>query len=324
MEYAELARAYKAERDTYEALAAYAAQQIETALEDANIYAAVSCRAKEVDSFVTKALVGGRYDDPLKQITDKAGIRVVVAYAEQVPLVEGVVRALVTVTNRDQKLDALAFNENGYLGVHLDVHLEAGDGVDADWVGRTFEIQIRTIAQGAWAEISHEQLYKPAVEVPDPLKRRIYRLVALVELFDNEVAGFLQEARSTPGYEEAQALEPLQRELLRLGVRRRPDKQLSLLLAAALVPLYGVSSDRVYPDYVEEWAKGSEDGLRNIVAEAEGLEDANPLLKQPELLLICERLDNDVRRLERAWPDEVPYAWLEELGQSWGRPVEPR
>jgi hypothetical protein len=33
------------------------------------------------------------------------------------------VRSFLQVASREEKLDALAFNENGYLGVHLDTRL---------------------------------------------------------------------------------------------------------------------------------------------------------------------------------------------------------
>ena len=43
-------------------------------------------------------------------------------------------------------------------------------------------------------------LLEENVPTPDELKRRIYRLVALVELFDNEVAAFLDQVHVLPGY----------------------------------------------------------------------------------------------------------------------------
>lgn len=322
--YASLADAFREERPTYERLASQMEERLRARLKEEAIHAMVSSRAKDVESFVAKALVGNRYANPMDEIGDKAGVRVMLVYEEDVVRVEAICRELFDVRNREQKLDALAYNENGYLGVHLDTLLHRADteGEAEALRGRQAEIQIRTMAQSAWAEISHEQLYKPAVEVPDPLKRRIYRLVSLVELFDLEVTGFLHEARETPGYAEAQALIPLQRELLTFDTRLKPDRQLSLLMAAAIVPLYDRDAPEVFPDVIEPWldeAKRAEAG--NVLGQSAETENPNPLLRQPEIFLIWERLENDRRHLQDAWPDEVPYAWLEEIAESWAVPI---
>lgn len=318
----ELWAAYEAERPIYERLAGHVGRMLARALEETGIPTTVTARAKETESFVTKALLKG-YDDPMSEIGDKAGVRVTVVYSEDVPEVEATVRGLMPVINSEQKLDALAYNQAGYLGVHLDTVLRAEDAqaVDPSFVGRRVEIQIRTMVQSAWAEVSHEQLYKPAADVPDRLKRQIYRLVSLVELFDLEVERFLADARSTPGFAEAQALRPLTQELLRrFDVRRRPDRQLSLVMAARLVPLYESPPADVYPRFLQPWIHENEPALRVHFDEAHAL-PLNPLARQPEVFIIFERLANDPRRLEAAWPDVVPRAWLVELAGAWGTPV---
>jgi ppGpp synthetase/RelA/SpoT-type nucleotidyltranferase len=316
----EVAQAYEKQRPLYETLVTDACERFAEALRKEGIYAQVTGRVKETDTFVTKALVGNRYADPLNEIADKVGIRAVLAYDEHVDPVEGIARRLFDVIHKDQKLDALAYNENGYLGVHLDARLYAADAarLGAELGGLIFEIQIRTIAQSAWAEVSHQQLYKPPVELPDPLKRRIYRLVSLVELFDNEVQGFLDEARGTPGFAEADAVAPLRDVLLnRFDRRYTPDRRLSLAMAAALVPLYDCEPSEVFAR-LQVWIVENEDGLRNVLDEAAETTVANPLLRQPECFLLFERLDNDRARVVEAWPEGVPEDWLREAAQAWG------
>ena len=48
------------------------------------------------------------------------------------------------------------------------------------------EIQVRTILQHAWAAIDHELTYKKTEEAPKNLRRRLFRLSALLELADDE------------------------------------------------------------------------------------------------------------------------------------------
>ena len=50
----------------------------------------------------------------------------------------------------------------------------------------SFEIQIRTILQHAWAEINHDRNYKLTGILPDHIRRRFQLLSAVLELADKE------------------------------------------------------------------------------------------------------------------------------------------
>lgn len=318
--YAQVFRAYADERAHYDRLIALVAPALDRAVKSAAINGSVKGRSKEPHSFAVKALLKG-YANPLEEIGDKAGVRVTVIYEEDVPRVEAIVRDRLHVIRCESKIDALAYNEFGYLGVHCDCRLKDEDAIgdNGDLAGRRLEVQIRTMAQSAWAEVSHEQLYKPPADVPDELKRQIHRLVALVELFDGEVTRFRAAANATPGYSEAQALLPLQAELLqRFDVRVRPDRQLSLTMAAAIVPLYDEQPIEVYDARLRDWIATNEEALRIQFDEAQAL-PTNPLFLQPESFLIFERLSNAQMRLENAWPEAVPPAWYQELAGAWAR-----
>jgi ppGpp synthetase/RelA/SpoT-type nucleotidyltranferase len=320
LSYSDVLAAYVAEEPFYKWLVDIAIEKLEPALKTAVLTATVKGRAKTPESFATKAILKG-YARPLEQIGDKAGVRVTTIYERDLPRIEGIVRRLFHVISTESKLDALAYNEFGYLGIHCDCRLfdTEAKGSLADLAGRRVEIQIRTMAQSAWAEVSHEQLYKPAADVPDELKRQIHRLVALVELFDSEVERFRAEAAGTPGFREAEALAPLSKRMLEeFGLSRRSDRQLSLLMAAALVPLYGdIAPSKLYDDVLKPWVDDHDEALRVQFEEAQAL-SSNPLYFQPEVFMIFERLDNDQARLRNSWPELVPSAWLNQLAEAWG------
>ncbi len=322
MNYAEIVAAYEQELPYYEELARYAEEQLRAAVDAAGIYTTpITARAKEPSSFGIKATVGRKYERPLEQITDKAGARVTVFYERDVEPAVDVVKRTFQCVNVDRKLEALAYDQNGYLGTHLDVQLRDAQVAEtrAELAGRTFEVQVRTMAQSAWAEVSHAQLYKPPADVPATLKRRIYRLVALVELFDSEVESFRAEAARTEGYREAAAVRDLNVRLAGLGSTRAPNRQLTLELAAAIVPLYRRDAEDVRV-HLDAFVTANDDGLRNLIREAEALpaRELNPLLMQPELPMICERLGRDRISLEQAWPSSVPLSWLNDLAEKWG------
>lgn len=310
---------YAAEWDEWNALAQYVHRRLEEALTDLQVHGWVFARAKDPESYVRKVIVRG--EDP-DEIGDRAGVRVVLAYQLDLDRVERFVREQFTLIRREQKLEALAYNEIGYLGVHLDVRLREEDPEQPRFGTRRAEVQLRTLSQWAWAEISHEQLYKPAVEVPDEFKRRIYRLVALVELFDNEVTAFVAEAQSLPGYRESVVLPPLERELrTRFGIVANPDRAISRELAAVLVPLYeGIEPEAVYDQVLNPWIADHEADLR--VQLERGAHDRHPLIHQPEVLLIFERIDVASAVLAEVWPESIPRQLLIQLGRMWGREID--
>jgi ppGpp synthetase/RelA/SpoT-type nucleotidyltranferase len=318
--YAAVAEAFASERPAYAELATIVGTTMESRLDALGLETIVSWRAKDVGSFVKKALRKG-YDDPLAQIGDKAGVRVIVHYLADVPGVEALVAELCHVDRRESKLDALAYDELGYLGVHFDVRPKpelVATATTAGLENRRAEIQVHTKAQSAWAVVSHELLYKSAVQAPDDLRRDITRLVALVELFDDEVARFRDALESHPDFSEMSILKPLDDAIIHF-TGRRPDPGLSILSIPTVVRLYPEAPEDVFTARIEPFLRAESARLTAIFERYRNDERANPLLFQPEALLIFERLEHDRDRLKAAWPvDKLPLDLLESMAAIWG------
>lgn len=166
-------------------------------LDDAGInYLSVSGRAKSPESFAAKAVReadGQRvYADPLEQITDQIGLRVITYLRADVAAVADVLRAQATVLT-DLDLGQVTAGEGrfGYASRHLllDLDDEALPVTSpAALRNHRWQVQIRTVLQHAWAEFEHEIRYKgtiPAQHVPD-LSRRFTLAAGLLELADRE------------------------------------------------------------------------------------------------------------------------------------------
>lgn len=316
----ELTTHYAAERPKYERLAAGLGTRIQDALERRGLEVIVQWRAKTIQSFVKKALRKG-YADPMVQIGDKAGVRVIVHFEADLPIVHDVVAGLCEISREETKLDALAYDQLGYLGTHLDVRAkdETLDEQDRDSLrGLAAEVQIHTKAQSAWAVVSHELLYKSPQELSPDIQRGITRLVALVELFDAEITRFRQAIESDPDFKDMAVLSPLDDDIVRFTARR-PDRALSAMVVPPVVRLHDQPAEDLYPTVLKPFIEQHEQTLQALYAAYRDDERANPLLFQPEALLIFERLANDPDRLRAAWPvDRLPLDLLESLGTIWG------
>lgn len=320
-EYAAVVDAYEAERSRYESLASLIGEGIRERLNRQGLETVVLWRAKDTMSFAKKALRKG-YSDPLTQIVDKAGVRVIVHYLDEVEIVEQTVAELCNIHAREQKVDALDYDQLGYLGVHLEVEPNAELARDnTDVAGLRAELQIHTKAQSAWAVVSHHLLYKAPVELSASIMRGITRLVALVELFDAEIQRFRQTIEEDPDFREMAVIETLDDHIIRYTARRH-DRALSALSVPALVRLHDVTPDRVVAERIEPFIRTNAAKLEELYERYRDDTRANPLLFQPEALLIFERMDNDPDQLRDAWPaDVLPLDLLDDLASIWGADI---
>jgi putative GTP pyrophosphokinase len=160
---------------------------ITTLLDDAGInYLSITGRTKSVASFAAKAVRtsedGPLYDDPLTQIADVVGVRVITYLQSDVAAVAQLFADQMTVIDdRDLGEETARAGRFGYASRHL---LLSSAAVPE----RAASVQVRTVLQHAWAEFEHDIRYKgvvPAEHAPD-LDRRFTLAAGLLELADRE------------------------------------------------------------------------------------------------------------------------------------------
>jgi predicted RNase H-like nuclease/ppGpp synthetase/RelA/SpoT-type nucleotidyltranferase len=153
-------------------------------LDDAGInYLSITGRTKSVASFAEKArrsTDGVRlYPDPLTDIGDQLGVRVITYVHSDVAAVADLLRDQVEVLDdRDMGEETAQEGRFGYASRHLQVSL----------AGRVVQVQIRTVLQHAWAEFEHDIRYKGTMpdEHARDFDRRFTLAAGLLELADRE------------------------------------------------------------------------------------------------------------------------------------------
>ncbi|OWA33497.1 hypothetical protein B9G55_22845 [Saccharibacillus sp. O16] len=152
----------------------------------------IEARTKEVESFSEKIYrKSQKYVDPLNEITDFTGIRIITNFLEEVEQIAAIIENefVVDRENSIDKGDLLSENEFGYRSVHFVVSLSESRITLPEWRNFSnlkFEIQIRTVLQHAWAGISHTLQYKNEADIPTQLKRNLFRLAGLFEIADEQ------------------------------------------------------------------------------------------------------------------------------------------
>lgn len=251
-------REFEANAKVYSRLAEEATFALEGELASRGIkFQAVSSRVKGSGSLREKA-ERLELTDPIRQVKDIVGVRVVVLFLSDLPRVEEALSDLFEVVEQDNKLLAQDPSSFGYLSVHYIAKLrEEHRGPRYDHLqGVVFEVQVRTIVMDAWASVSHYLDYKGETSIPSSLRRDFYALSGLFYVADKHFEMFF--GRSEASRQQAE-------KDLRVA---HSDPEANLDTVAAL--LEEVFPDREEPrrdvisEFVEEVAGFGYDRIRKL------------------------------------------------------------
>lgn len=172
----------------YSKLAEEIAYILESRLHQARIeYAGVTFRTKTLGSFCEK--VGRKkYKDPLKEVTDLAGVRVVYLYTSDLVKITSIVEAEFLIMEKMDKVEEGGPDRFGYGALHYLVKLgKNASGARYDNLkDLVCEVQVRTILQDAWALVAHHLSYKKEADIPKRLRRKLHALSGLFETADDQ------------------------------------------------------------------------------------------------------------------------------------------
>ena len=131
------------------------------------------------------------YPEPWTDIHDVVGVRVTVFHSTEIPrAVDTLTESFTVRRSVDKTAETRIAGSFGYGSHHLVLAVDetAHEAVELDaYAGMTFEVQIRTVLQHAWAEFEHDIRYKRATENLDPQVDRAFTLAAgLIELADQQ------------------------------------------------------------------------------------------------------------------------------------------
>lgn len=175
-------------RPKYEKLSEEVAYILEKAVKAAALeYSAITWRAKTIESFCEKVL-RKNYSDPLDDITDFAGVRIVYLYNSDRTKFQTSIEREFEIITKINKIDRSLPDRFGYGALHYLVRLKKKlTGARYDELKNLIcEIQVRTILQDAWAIVAHHLNYKKESDVPMELRRKLNALSGLFETADDQ------------------------------------------------------------------------------------------------------------------------------------------
>lgn len=189
---------YEQRQSLFKALAGKVADILKENIEGKHLeYHSITKREKSLDRFTSKAKKE-KYTDPMNQIKDMAGIRVITYLENNVSAIAEITEALFDIDwdNSYDQSKLLGSDRLGYRSVHYVAKFDKTRCKLPEYERYKelpFEIQIRSLLQHAWAEFAHDRNYKFGGKLPTKLERRLNLVAGTLEIADHEFEAIAAE-----------------------------------------------------------------------------------------------------------------------------------
>ncbi len=274
-----------------------------------------SCRVKDVNSLVEKAFFRDKpYEDPYNEITDKVGIRFVVMHGGQLDILCDIVEKCQLWTaskdvdfhlSRENNPDVFTYESIHYVVKNIN-ELPYGEHIIP--ANTPCEIQIRTLEQHAYAEISHDLFYKK--EKKDNI---VARYLARTAAFNEESDELFKKI-----YEKVEenefTYESIMSELMKkYTFYSLMSDKLNFAIYDTIEPIiikHNITAKKVI-DFTEE--------NNFILEDIKNYQEDNILLKQPVVLVLYYILTKNAHELEEIWdfPEDMLIPIKSSLGLAY-------
>ncbi len=200
--------AYNRKRGLYDEFAQTLKEILQVAVSNHTLKIhSIEARPKTLESFAKKVVTPletnpelPKYEHPLEQITDLAGVRVITFFPRTVEEICKIIEQEFDIVERtDHSTSLLQQEKFGYQSVHFVIQLNSNRLALSEY--RKFsnlkaELQVRTILQHAWDEIEHDITFKSSVAMPTGIRRSLSALAGMLEIADREFQRIQEEDKS--------------------------------------------------------------------------------------------------------------------------------
>ncbi|MCA6107281.1 GTP pyrophosphokinase [Bradyrhizobium cenepequi] len=164
-------------------------------------YLSIAGRTKDLASAEEK-IKRKKYTHPSIQLTDLSGVRVITFLETQVKAISDLIRTTFDVDEKNSldRASDLGDDRMGYRSTHFVCSLGQSRRGLLEYEALsdlTFEIQVRTVLQHAWAELAHDRSFKLGTGLPAKIQRKLNLYSGMLEIVDG---AFDEIAREVDAY----------------------------------------------------------------------------------------------------------------------------
>lgn len=260
-----------------------------------------SFRRKDSKSYLSKALWRNKdkYPNPILDIEDKVGTRLVLLKSDDINDVGDILEKFDGWSAKCTKLSDAGIEDKpkefNYRSLHIVVWPKEDNenylGVNKELL--TCEIQIRTLLQHAFAEISHDSTYKGPFRNDTDILRMLSKSMALMEATDEYFCKLFEMMTNSQ-----RKIKRYIEELTSLYKKFNPaynNEDLDIGMTDAIFEL--LDKKDIAIDDIADFASKNEQSLKNSITG-----NQSTLFKQPVALLIGYYLFNWEDFIKKEWP----------------------
>lgn len=272
-------------------------------------------RVKEDKSLTDKAFYRKKtYVDPFNEIEDKVGLRFVVLLIKEIDKITEIIEhsdKWIFEKSRDFETER---KNSPLLFTYQSVHYIVKSRLDIDYIdlGMTIkaniscEIQIRTILQHAYAELTHDSVYKTKTVVEPDVHRTIAKSMALIETTDDFFSDVNSKLYSNnyDRFSFQKDLDNLYREYIEPSYNDEPQKSSTVIMDE-----FKELIDSTTAQSIESFIKSMD--INAVITNNDGL-----IYNQSIIIFVLYLIKNRPRQLVAKWPLDVKF--IEDLATDLG------
>lgn len=285
----------------------------------------ISCRTKELLSIIKKIKkknLKKEYD--YSMLNDKLGIRIICTFKEDMDKVDTFIKNSFEVKNTEYKSEKLDFNRLDYISNHYDLTIKPSVpyfSKHTKYSNLVFEIQVRTLNQHAWSNTAHSLSYKQEAEIADGLKRRVYRLLSLYEIADDEFSSVNNALINHPDNLVYSLLRKIESKIYKYA-QVDFDRELSLYFLRIFLGYFEEEDKRKLISEIDSFIVANDVKIKQIYEDNKARYYEIPVLTQPEIFVVWYAIENFFFSVDDNWRNDFDENELEQMQNLWGKTIE--
>lgn len=320
----EIVNLWEIEQPEYENLGKIVHDFIKSNITEYELLPEIVYRTKDILSIIKKIKKKqiNNKDYSFNSLSDKLGIRIICTFQEEMSIIDNFLIKNFSIKKSEYKQENLNFDKLDYISNHYDATINASlkEFVKhRDFENFIFEIQVRTLNQHAWSNTAHSLSYKQEAELPIKFKRKVYRLLSLYEIADDEfsiVNKALKEHQDNPVYTLLRRLEGKFIKFARFDY----DRETSLNNIKILLSYIEIEdTKKELLKSIDKFILDNELKIQRIYDENRNRFFEILFLTQPEIFIIWYMLVNCYYAINDNWGNDFDIEDLEQIKTLWGK-----
>ena len=324
MDIKQISDSWKEDEPKYSELGKLVFSFLKSTITECEILPEISYRTKELLSIVKKIKKKLREKNySYSQLNDKLGIRIICTFQSEMEIIDNYLLKYFDIIKVERKRDSIDAKTLDYISNHYDARINTNIRQFKKYSylkDLVFEIQVRTLNQHVWANTAHSLSYKQEAGISPFLVRKIYRLLSLYEIADDEFSAVNKALIEHPDNGVYTLLRKLESKIYKYA-QVDYDRETSLYTIRIILSYLSGSQIQTSSKEIEKFIKENKLKIQRIFDENKCRYFEIPFLTQPEIFLIWFCLDKFPFSITDNWSNDFDRFDLEQIITLWGKQI---